>query len=146
MNQALYNIDFPPYTPSSHSSQNPIMPTPAPKPISNNVTHLTHPVTNCSQQMDTNTTPITSELQCQEGQSDGGAQREIPLNSSQTYLPHTPPAEWQTVSRKRTRKTDDLDYSTDRCTSYWLGEQLQTNNRYTPLADETTEETIEGRV
>ena len=41
---------------------------------------------------------------------------------------------------------DDLDHSTDRCTSYWLGEQLQTNNRYTPLAEETTEETIEGRV
>ena len=31
-------------------------------------------------------------------------------------------------------------------TSYWLGEQLQTNNRFTPLADEKTEETTEGRV
>ena len=43
MNQAFYNTDFPPYTPSLHSSQNPIMPTPAPKPISNTVNPLNPP-------------------------------------------------------------------------------------------------------
>jgi hypothetical protein len=45
--------------------------------------------------------------------------------------------QWQTVNRKRYKKTEDHENPTAKTTDYWLGDAVTTTNRFSTLAEET---------
>jgi len=60
------------------------------------------------------------------------------LKSTTHLISHNSIEQWQTVNKKRYRKTEEHDVpSAKKKTGYWLGEAIPTTNRLSTLKEET---------
>ena len=136
MNQAIYNVEFTPYpTPSTPLKYPQTLTThaSAPMPHSQHLTSIQTPkhidIPSKGSPKDSDTTSATPQPM-------------VPEHPPQLHLTET----WQTVTRKRTRNTEEQEHPNAKKTEYWLGETLTTSNRFSTLMEETTNEAVAKQI
>ena len=130
MNQATYNVDFPPYLTPSTSLRYPHPPTNQVSVSSSHSPQLTSILTQKHIDKPINESPRVSDT------TGASLQTKVPEHPTQ---PHSTEI-WQTVSKKRTRNIEEQEHPNAKRTDYWLGETLPTSNRFSTLMEETTNE------
>jgi len=130
MNQATYNIDFPPYSTPTPTIRYPQIP----------ANHESAPIL-LSQPMTSNSTYAHKDT------SIAGTSRDSdpPSTSLQIHVIEQPTQsqtkeKWHAVNRKRIRNMDEQEHPNAKKTDYWLGKSLPTTNRFSSLMEETPEE------
>jgi hypothetical protein len=136
MNQATYNVEFPPYLTPSTSLRYPLTSTnqvPVPSPHSQQLTtiqtqkHIDKPFHESPRDSDSTSASLQTTTQVHPTQ------------------PHST-EKWQNISKKRSRNIEEQEHPNAKRTDYWLGETLPTSNRFSTLMEETTNEAHTQRV